>query len=337
MSRKAEYIHVSVAWPYANGDLHVGHLAGVYLPADIFARYHRLRGNHVLMVSGSDSHGTPISIEADQRGLPAEAIFEHYHRRFLRTQQKLGISYDLFTHTDTETHHRIAQNIFSLLLERDYLYREEQALLYSELENRFLPDRYVEGECYLCGFEGARGDQCDNCSQLLDATMLINPRNRAHPDDRLVVRRSEHYFLDLSQTSAALLDYLARNQAHWRSNVHSFTRNLILRGEAEGLRGRAYTRDLDWGIRVPLAGWEDKCIYVWFEAGQRLLHRQRGMGAEPGPTRGLEGLVVQPGRQNLQLHRQGQHPFPYRHLARDAARHRRPLPRGRHAGAEPAA
>ena len=252
MSRTAEYIHVSVAWPYANGDLHVGHLAGVYLPADIFARYHRLRGNHVLMVSGSDAHGTPISVEADRRGLPAEAIFEHYHQRFLRTQQKLGISYDLFTHTDTETHHRIAQNIFSLLLERDYLYREEQALLYSELENRFLPDRYVEGECYLCGFEGARGDQCDNCSQLLDATMLINPRNRAHPDDRLVVRRSEHYFLDLSQTSAALLDYLARNQAHWRSNVHSFTRNLILRGEAEGLRGRAYTRDLDWGIRVPL-------------------------------------------------------------------------------------
>ena len=133
-------------------------------------------------------------------------------------------------------------------------------------ENRFLPDRYVEGQCYLCGFEGARGDQCDNCSQLLDATMLINPRNLAHPDDRLVVRRSEHYFLDLSQTSAALLDYLARNQAHWRSNVHSFTRNLILRGEAEGLRGRAYTRDLDWGIRVPLPGWEDKCIYVWFEA-----------------------------------------------------------------------
>ncbi len=266
MSRKAEYIHVSVAWPYANGDLHVGHLAGTYLPADIFARYHRLRGNHVLMVSGSDTHGTPISVEADRRGLPALDIFEHYHSRFLRTQQKLGISYDLFTHTDTETHHRIAQDIFSLLLERDYLYREEQELLYSEREQRFLPDRYVEGECYLCGFDGARGDQCDNCSHLLDATKLINPRNRAHPDDRLIVRRSEHYFLDLSQTSAELLDYLARNQGHWRSNVLSFTRNLILRGEAEGLRGRAYTRDLDWGISVPLPGWEDKRIYVWFEA-----------------------------------------------------------------------
>ncbi len=140
-------IHVSVAWPYANGDLHVGHLAGAYLPADIFARYHRLKGNRVLMVSGSDSHGTPISVEADKRGVTARSIFEHYHRRFLLTQQKIGISYDLFTHTDTDNHTRIAQDIFTLLLERGFLYKEEQKLLYSEQERRFLPDRYVEGEC----------------------------------------------------------------------------------------------------------------------------------------------------------------------------------------------
>jgi methionyl-tRNA synthetase len=266
MTNQPEYIHVSVAWPYANGDLHVGHLAGAYLPSDIFARYHRLKGNHVLMVSGSDSHGTPISVEADKRGIPAREVFEHYHERFLLTQQKLGISYDLFTHTDTENHHRIAQDIFLLLLERGYLYKEEQELLYSELENRFLPDRYVEGKCYICGYESARGDQCDNCGNLLDATRLINPHNRSNPDDKLIVRKSEHYFLDLSQTAQALLQYLETHQDHWRPNVLSFTRNLITQGVTEGLRGRAYTRDLDWGVRVPLEGWENKRIYVWFEA-----------------------------------------------------------------------
>ena len=181
-------ILVSVAWPYANGDLHVGHLAGAYLPADIFARYHRLKGNNVLMVSGSDSHGTPISLEADKRGVTPREVFERYHDRFIKTQQKLGISYDLFTHTDTENHHQVAQDIFTLLLERGYLYKEAQKLLYSEKEDRFLPDRYVEGTCYICGYESARGDQCDNCGNLMDATKLINPHNRSDPDDKLIVR-----------------------------------------------------------------------------------------------------------------------------------------------------
>ena len=148
----SETIHVSVAWPYANGDLHVGHLAGAYLPADIFARYHRLKGNRVLMVSGSDSHGTPIMVEADKRGVTPREVFEHYHRRFLETQQAIGISYDLFTHTDTENHHRIAQDIFTRLYEQEYLYQEIQQQLYSASEGRFLPDRYVEGTCPKCGY-----------------------------------------------------------------------------------------------------------------------------------------------------------------------------------------
>jgi methionyl-tRNA synthetase len=260
------YIHVSLAWPYANGDLHIGHLAGVYLPADVFARYHRLVGNHVLMVSGSDTHGTPISLEADKRGVPPQDVFGHYHKRFLLTQKKFGVSYNLFTHTDTENHHQIAQDIFLKLLERDYLYKESQRLLYSEHEKRFLPDRYVEGICYICGYESARGDQCDNCGNLMDATKLINPHNRNNPDDKLIVRESEHYFLDLSQTTQELLDYLTANQDRWRTNVLNFTRNLIQKGEDEGLRGRAYTRDLDWGVPVPIEGWDNKRIYVWFEA-----------------------------------------------------------------------
>ena len=257
-----KYIHVSVAWPYANGDLHIGHLAGAYLPADIFARYHRLRGNHVLMVSGSDSHGTPITVEADKRGVTALEVFEQYHERFLQTQRKIGISYDLFTHTDTENHHRVAQDIFTLLLERGFLYKEKQTLLYSENEKRFLPDRYVEGDCYICGYDSARGDQCDNCGNLMDAVQLIDPRSRNNPEDRLVRRESEHYFLDLGKFTDEILEYLAGHEHHWRPNVSRFSQNFV----KDGLRGRPITRDIDWGVRVPLDGWEDKRLYVWFDA-----------------------------------------------------------------------
>jgi len=257
-----KYIHVSVAWPYANGDLHIGHIAGAYLPPDIFARYHRLAGNHVLMVSGSDSHGTPISIEADKRGITPREVFEHYHERFLLTQQKIGISYDLFTHTDTENHYRIAQDFFLKLLERDYLTKEIQTLLYSESEKRFLPDRYVEGKCYICGYESARGDQCDNCGNLMDATKLINPRSRNNPDDELIVRQAEHYFLALDKFADQILQYLDAYQDKWRPNVTKFSQNFV----KEGLRGRPITRDIDWGIPVPLEGWDDKKLYVWFEA-----------------------------------------------------------------------
>lgn len=257
----SEYIHVSVAWPYANGDLHVGHIAGVYLPADIFARYHRLKGNHVLMVSGSDSHGTPITVEADQRGIPPRELFEHYHNRFLETQRAIGISYDLFTHTDTENHHRIAQDFFLRLLEGEYLYRQSQKLLYSEAENRFLPDRYVEGTCPICGYAEARGDQCDNCGNLLEANELIEPRSKID-GSRPVLRETEHYFLDLPAFSERLLAYLEDHADHWRPNVINFARNYV----KSGLKGRPVTRDIEWGIPVPLEEWKKKRLYVWFEA-----------------------------------------------------------------------
>jgi methionyl-tRNA synthetase len=254
-------ILVAVAWPYANGDLHVGHLAGAYLPADIFARYHRLAGNQVLMVSGSDGHGTPVTVTADQQGTSPREVFEHYHRRFLETQQAIGISYDLFTHTDTENHHRVAQDIFTGLLGEEYLYRERQSLLYSETEQRFLPDRYVEGECPYCGYDSARGDQCDACGKLLDALELINPRSGTDGSTP-VVRETEHFFLDLPAFSKALQAYLSSDKEHWRPNVLNFARNYV----DAGLKGRPITRDISWGIPVPLPGWDDKRLYVWFEA-----------------------------------------------------------------------
>jgi methionyl-tRNA synthetase len=257
----SEIIHVSVAWPYANGDLHVGHLAGAYLPADIFARYHRLKGNRVLMVSGSDSHGTPITVEADKRGKTPRELFEHFHQRFLEAQRKIGITYDLFTHTDTENHYRIAQDFFTRLYENEYLYRQTQQQLYSEGEGRFLPDRYVEGTCPICGYGEARGDQCDNCGNLLDALELINPRSKTD-GSKPVVRETEHFFLDLPAFSEQLLAYLERQSENWRPNVINFARNFI----EGGLKGRPVTRDVEWGIPVPLAGWDSKRLYVWFEA-----------------------------------------------------------------------
>ncbi|MGD8633632.1 MAG: methionine--tRNA ligase [Anaerolineales bacterium] len=257
----ATNIHVSVAWPYANGDLHVGHLAGAYLPADIFARYHRLIGNNVLMVSGSDSHGTPITVEADKRGVSPREVFEYYHHRFLETQKQIGITYDLFTHTDTENHSRIAQDFFTILYENEYLYREVQRQLYSESEGRFLPDRYVEGTCPICGYTEARGDQCDNCGNLLDALELIEPRSKTDGSTP-VVRETEHFFLDLPAFTDKLLAYLDKHKDHWRPSVINFARNFV----EGGLKGRAVTRDVEWGIPVPLEGWEDKRLYVWFEA-----------------------------------------------------------------------
>ena len=169
----SENILVAVAWPYANADIHVGNLTGAYLPADIFARYHRLAGNRVIMVSGSDAHGTPITVRADAEDTTPLAVYRRYHAGFLELFQKLGLAYDLFTSTHTENHFRVSQAIFLALKENGYLYRATQKQWYSPSEGRFLPDRYVEGTCYICGYENARSDQCDRCGNLLDPEKLI--------------------------------------------------------------------------------------------------------------------------------------------------------------------
>ncbi len=256
----SDQILVCVAWPYANADIHVGNIVGSHLPADIFARYHRLRGDEVLMVSGTDSHGTPVTVRADAEGKSPLEVYERFQQRFVELFLKLGISYDLFTSTHTENHFRVSQDMFLTLLANGYLYRETQQMLYSEIAKRFLPDRYVEGECYICHYPDARGDQCDNCGNLLDAVLLINPRSKID-GSRPVVRETEHFFLDLGKLAPALQAYLSHHKDFWRPNVINFTRNFT----AE-LRGRPITRDLDWGIPVPIEGWAGKCLYVWFEA-----------------------------------------------------------------------
>ncbi len=262
-----ENILVAVAWPYANADIHVGNIAGSYLPADIFARYHRLCGNNVLMVSGSDAHGTPITVRADAEGTTPQAVYEQFHRRFLDLFVQLGLTYDLFTSTHTENHFRVSQDIFLRLRENGYLLTKKEPQWYSPTENRFLPDRYIEGECYICHYDNARGDQCDNCGNLLDATQLINPRaktgGRRSPsgDGALELRETEHFYLDLAKLSPALGKYLNADKDHWRPNVLNPSRRSV-----DGLHERAITRDLDWGIPVPVDGWDSKRLYVWFEA-----------------------------------------------------------------------
>src|SRR5215213_2265581 len=171
-------ILVCTAWPYANGSLHVGHLAGVYVPGDVFARFQRLRGNDVLMVSGSDAHGTPITVRAEQEGISPRDVVEQYHNEFLGYWRDLGISFDLYTNTMTDNHREVSQAEFLDLLEKKYLFTESVESLYDEQARRFLPDRYVEGTCPHCSYERARGDQCENCGRLLDPAQLINPRSR---------------------------------------------------------------------------------------------------------------------------------------------------------------
>ena len=255
-----ERIFIGVAWPYADGPLHLGHIAGAYLPPDIFARYHRTKGNEVLMVSGSDQHGTPITIKAEQEGKKPSEIAAKYHQQFLESWQKLGISFDLFTSTETANHAEVSQDIFLTLLNKGYIYRATVSQPFCPRCQRFLPDRYVEGTCPLCHSKGARGDQCDECGRPLNPAELIEPRCRLCGTTPQF-KDSEHFFLKLSEFRDRLLDWV-KQQTHWRPNVLNFTARYL----EEGLKDRAITRDIDWGIPVPVDGFDNKRIYVWFEA-----------------------------------------------------------------------
>lgn len=256
------HILVAVAWPYSNSDIHVGNLTGSYLPADIFARYQRLRGNRVLMVSGSDAHGTPITVKADAEGKTPEQVYQQFQPRFLDLFQKLGLTYDMFTTTHTENHFKVAQSVFLALKENGLLYTEEQQQWYSSTLKKFLPDRYVEGTCYICGYENARGDQCDNCGNVLDSTQLIYPRAKVDGSTP-ELRKTTHYLIDLAKLQPEVVKFLESRKSYWRPNVVTRSLGWI---KSQSLHGRAITRDLDWGIPVPVEGWDGKCLYVWFEA-----------------------------------------------------------------------
>ena len=252
----------AVAWPYANGPRHLGHVSGFGVPSDIFSRYQRMAGNRVLMISGTDENGTPIQVQADAEGVTPRELVDKYNRMIVGDLQDLGLSYDLFTRTTTANHHRVVQELFLALHRNGYVLARSALGAISPSTGRTLPDRYIEGTCPICGDDGARGDQCDNCGNQLDPADLINPRSRIN-GEKPDFRETEHLFLDLPAFTEALGSWLS-TRTEWRSNVLKFSMNLL-----DDLRPRPITRDLDWGVRVPLDGWRDapmKRFYVWFDA-----------------------------------------------------------------------
>ena len=257
-----DHVLTAVAWPYANGPRHIGHVAGFGVPSDVFSRYQRMAGHRVLMVSGTDEHGTPILVQADQEGVTPRQAVDRYSRMIAEDLQKLGLSYDLFTRTTTANHYAVVQEMFLGLLKNGYVFPQVQLGAISPSTGRTLPDRYIEGICPICGYPHARGDQCDNCGNQLDPSDLIEPRSRINGETPLFVE-TEQYFLDLGAFTGVLGDWMQK-QTHWRPNVRRFSLNLL-----NDLKPRAITRDLDWGVPVPLEGWRDrpdKKLYVWFDA-----------------------------------------------------------------------
>ena len=260
----SETILVAVAWPYANAEIHVGNITGSHLPGDIFARYNRLKGNRVLMITGTDSHGTPVTMSADKLGKPVEEVYKSFHEGFIELFQQLGITYDLYTTTHSNNHFKVSQAMFLALEKNGFLYREFSKQWYSPSAGKFLPDRYVEGTCYICGFENARSDQCDKCGNVLEPEKLINPRATTG-DGALELRDTEHFYLDLSKLEPKVKEFLQSRSEHMRDTVLGESLRKI---ESEGLKARSITRDLDWGIPVPVdePQWKTKVLYVWFEA-----------------------------------------------------------------------
>jgi methionyl-tRNA synthetase len=254
-------ILVSVAWPYASGPRHLGHVAGPGVPSDVFARYHRLKGNDVLMVSGTDEHGTPVMVSADREGVTPRELADRNNALILDDYVRLGMTYDCFTRTTTVNHYEVVQDMFRSLYDRGFLIEQTTLGAIAPATGRTLPDRYIEGTCPICGYGEARGDQCDNCGNQLDPVDLIDPRSivdGSTPD----FRETTHLFLDLPAFRERLVEWIDE-QTHWRPNVRNFALNL-----AREVKPRAMTRDIDWGVPVPVEGYpeETKRIYVWFDA-----------------------------------------------------------------------
>jgi methionyl-tRNA synthetase len=259
---QSQQILVAPAWPYASGPRHLGHVVGFGVPSDIFARYHRLKGNRVLMASGTDEHGTPVMVAADKEGVSPREIADRYNALIAEDLRDLGLTYDIFTRTTTRNHYRVVQDLFRTLYDHGYVLERTTMGAFSATTGHTLPDRYVEGTCPYCGYPRARGDQCENCGRQLDPTDLIDPRSRTDGQPP-VFRETQHLFLDLPAFAERLSEWIA-GQKRWRPNVRNFSLQFV-----KELQPRPITRDLDWGVPVPVPGYaerDDKRIYVWFDA-----------------------------------------------------------------------
>ena len=254
-------IFIGVSWPYANGIIHFGHLAGQNVVCDVFARYNRLKGNSVLMVSGSDCHGAPVELEAHRQNIPPKELAQRTHEEIVQTYESLSFLYDNYTTTMTENHREVVQNVFKVLDRNSYLSIKKTTQYYDPEAKRFLPDRYVKGTCPKCRKTNARGDECPECGEFLNPEDLVEPYS-AISNAKPVLRKTKHYYMNLSKASKELKTWINKTSSNWRKWVRTSTLGFL----KTGLKPRAVTRDLDFGIPVPVLGWEGKCIYVWIEA-----------------------------------------------------------------------
>jgi methionyl-tRNA synthetase len=301
LSRK---ILVAVAWPYVNGEPHLGHIAGMNVPADIFARFHRIIGNEVAMVSGSDMHGTPMMLRAEEEGTTPEAVAGRFHEIWAKSHADMGFSFDLYTHTHTDQHRDVVHDLFNTIKEKGFLVEETQSMPFSESQQRYLSDRFVEGTCPHCDFESARGDQCDNCGRTLDAEDLIDIRSK-RDGSQLIFKDTTHQMFTLGSFQEQLEEWVA-SRTDWRQNVRNQTLGML----REGLRSRAMTRDIDWGVTVPLEGYENKRFYVWFEAVMGYLSATKAWAENQGTPDEWKKFWVDPdgetyyfqGKDNVPFH-----------------------------------
>ena len=260
ITKTKQTIFIGVSWPYANGPLHLGHLAGQHIVVDVFRRYHKKIGNRVLMVSGSDMHGTPITTKALEKGISPYEFALKNHKEFLEIFKRLDLEYDLYTHTHTKNHINVVQTFVKALYKLGYLVPKTTKAFYDPVKKQFLVDRYIEGTCPYCGYSPARGDQCDNCGNVLTPLELKDPVSKLSGVKPIVKQTTDLYF-DLPKLQKELEEYL-KNKTYWRKHTYLLAKGWL----KQGLKPRPITRDLNWGIPVPIKGFENKVVYVWFEA-----------------------------------------------------------------------
>jgi methionyl-tRNA synthetase len=252
---------ITTALPYANGPIHIGHLAGVYVPADIYARYLRLKNEDVIMIGGSDEHGVPITLKAKNEGITPQDVVDKFHGIIKESFEKFGISFDVYSRTSSKIHHETASDFFKKLYEEGKFVEKTSEQYYDEENNQFLADRYIIGTCPKCGFEKAYGDQCESCGTSLSPTELINPTSTIS-GNQPVLKETKHWYLPLDQYEPWLKEWILEGHKEWKSNVYGQCKSWI----DSGLLPRAVTRDLDWGVPVPVEGVDGKVLYVWFDA-----------------------------------------------------------------------
>ncbi|MCF0189145.1 MAG: methionine--tRNA ligase, partial [Bacteroidaceae bacterium] len=252
---------ITSALPYANGPVHIGHLAGVYVPADIYARYLRLRGQDVLFIGGSDEHGVPVTVRARKEGCTPQDVVDRYHKLIKESFKEFGISFDVYSRTTSDVHHHLASDFFRTLYDKGEFIEKTSEQYYDEVAHQFLADRYIVGECPMCHAQGAYGDQCEKCGSALSPTELFNPVSKLS-DSKPVMRQTKHWYLPLDKHEGWLREWILESHKEWRKNVYGQCKSWL----DGGLQPRAVSRDLDWGIPVPVEDAEGKVLYVWFDA-----------------------------------------------------------------------